>query len=129
MKSSQNEDTDINIDEDTYNASEEVVERVEGQKYEENPVEGDSCPLIQTGSESPEEATNESVENEAAVSEVLGERAPRGGQRPSERRGEPAQRQQGVPVERVHLRISEEFCLVDLKLLSHTDQVLGHAIN
>ena len=129
MKSSQNEDTDINIDEDTYNASEEVVERVEGQKYEENPVEGDSCPLIQTGSESPEEATNESVENEAAVSEVLGERVPRGGQRPSERRGEPGQRQQGVPVERVHLRISEEFCLIDLKLLSHTDQVLGHAIN
>ena len=72
--------------------------------------------MIQTGSESLEEATNGSVENEAAVSEVLGERVPRGGQRPNGRRGEPAQRQQGVPVERVHLRISEEFCLIDLKL-------------
>lgn len=64
-------------------------------------------------SESPEEATNEGAENRAAVNETLGEDVPKGGQQPSGRRELLALRQRGVPVERVHPRITEESCLID----------------
>ena len=64
---------------------------------------------LKAESESPKEATNECAEDKGTANEALGENVPRGGQQPSGRRGASALRQQSVPVERVHFRISEEF--------------------
>ena len=103
------------IDEDTYNTAENVVVWVEGQNMREIPTEVFHARWFSTrpkaASESPKEATNEGAEDRAAVNETLGEDVPKGGQQPSGRRELLALRQRGVPVERVHFRISEESCL------------------